>query len=60
MVKEDGTYERIQLVIPKDVLKQVETAKQGERRNRSNMIVVLVDEALQARAKMRAKEAAQA
>ena len=51
MVKSDGTYERIQLVIPKDVLERVEAAKTEARRNRSNMIVVLIDEALKAREK---------
>lgn len=49
MIKLDGGYERIQLVIPKDVLARVEAARVKERRNRSNMIVVLLDEALAAR-----------
>ena len=51
MIKKDGEYERIQLIIPKDVLTKVETVKQTARRNRSNMIVVLVEEALKAREK---------
>lgn len=51
MIKIDGGYERIQLVIPKDVLERVEKARGKERRNRSNMIVVLLDEALAAREK---------
>lgn len=51
MVKEGGEYERIQLVIPKDILERVEKARQPERRNRSNMIAVLLEEALNAREK---------
>ena len=51
MIKEGGDYERIQLVIPKDLRQKVDSARQKERRNRSNMIAVLIDEALAARAK---------
>ena len=43
---EDGKYARIQLVIPKDVLARVRARAGTERRNTSNMIVVLVEKAL--------------
>ena len=43
---EDAKYARIQLVIPKDVLARVKARAGTERRNTSNMIVVLVEKAL--------------
>jgi hypothetical protein len=48
MVKktEDSKYARIQLVIPKDVLAQVRAQATIQRRNTSNMIVVLLEKAL--------------
>lgn len=48
---EDAKYARIQLVIPKDVLALVRETAGKERRNTSNMIVTLLDEAFAARAK---------
>lgn len=44
---EDAKYDRIQLVIPKDVLAQVRAQAQKERRNTSNMIVVMIEKALE-------------
>lgn len=43
---DDAKYARIQLVIPKDVLAQVKAQAAAQRRNTSNMIVVLVEKAL--------------
>jgi hypothetical protein len=53
MIKKDegAKYARIQLVIPKDVLARVRETAGSERRNTSNMIVTLLDEAFAARAK---------
>lgn len=48
---EDAKYARIQLVIPKDVLERVRQTATRERRNTSNMIVALLDEAFAAREK---------
>ena len=48
---EDAKYARIQLVIPKDVLARVRETAGRERRNTSNMIVTLLDEAFAARDK---------
>lgn len=56
MIKEDGDYERIQLVIPKDLRQKVDEARTKERRNRSNMIAVLIDEALAARDRSKKSE----
>jgi hypothetical protein len=47
--REDAKNARIQLVIPKDVLARVRDRAGKERRNTSNMIVVLLDEAFAAR-----------
>ena len=48
---EDAKYARIQLVIPKDVLALVRETAGKERRNTSNMIVTLLDEAFATREK---------
>ncbi len=52
---EDAMYLRIQLVIPKDVLARVKATAIRERRNTSNMIVALLDEAFAAREKEAAR-----
>jgi hypothetical protein len=53
---EEETSTRFQLVIPKNVLNEVKKLATEERRSISNMIVVLVMEAVKARRGRKSKE----
>ena len=50
-MSDSGESRRFQLVVPDGVLNMVRRLAQKERRSISNMIVVLLEEALQAREK---------